>query len=48
MFADVMCVYCLGVFAESTAVCPECDEYDGIMPLQKAVRYLNLDLNDYI
>ena len=41
MFNDVMCVYCQGVF-------PECDEYDGIMPLKQAIEYLGLDINDYL
>lgn len=46
MFEDVMCVYCEGVFV-NVAVCPECNEYDGLMPLTRAVEYLNLDINDY-
>jgi hypothetical protein len=48
MFNDVMCVYCQGVFVDGTAVCPECDEYDGLMPLKKAIDYLGLDINDYL
>lgn len=44
---DVMCVYCEGVFTDTTAVCPECNEYDGLMPLTKAVDYLGLDIRDY-
>lgn len=45
---DVMCVYCNGVYVDSTAVCPECNEYDGMMPLQRAISYLDLDPNDYL
>lgn len=48
MYNDLMCVYCEGVFTDNVSVCPECDEYDGLMPLQKAVRYLNLDINNYL
>jgi hypothetical protein len=48
MFEDVMCVYCQGVFADGTVICSECDEYDGMMPLQQAIRYLDLDPNDYL
>lgn len=47
MFNDVMCVYCEGVFVDGTAVCPECNEYDGLMPLGKAVEYLGLDADNY-
>ena len=48
MYNDLMCVYCEGVFTDNVSVCPECDEYDGLMPLQNAVRYLNLDINNYL
>lgn len=48
MFNDVMCVYCQGVFPDTTVVCSECDEYDGLMPLKQAIEYLGLDINDYL
>ena len=48
MYNDVMCVYCQGVFTDNVSVCPECDEYDGLMPIQVAIRNLNLDPNDYL
>lgn len=44
---DVMCVYCEGVFTSDTVVCQNCNEYDGMMPLDKAIDYLNLDPNDF-
>lgn len=44
---DKMCVYCYGVFAPDTVVCPNCDELDGLLPLTKAIEYENLDPNDY-
>jgi hypothetical protein len=45
---DLMCVYCEGIYTGDTVVCPSCNEYDGMMPLVKAVDYLNLDPNDYL
>lgn len=44
---DRMCVYCSGVFTPDTFVCPNCSEYDGMMPLNEAIPYLDLDPNDY-
>ena len=44
---DKMCVYCESVFTSDTIVCPNCNEYDGMMPLEKAVDYLDLDPNDF-
>jgi hypothetical protein len=44
---DKMCVYCESVFTPDTIVCPNCGEYDGMMPLGNAIEYLNLDPNDY-
>ena len=43
-----MCVYCEGVFTGDTIVCPNCGEYDGMMPLTDAVEYLSLDPNDFL
>lgn len=45
---DKMCVYCESVFTSDTVVCPSCNEYDGMMDLDKAIDYLNLDPNDYL
>jgi hypothetical protein len=45
---DKMCVYCEGVFTSDTVVCPNCNEYDGLMPLDNAIEYLNLDPNDFL
>lgn len=44
---DKMCVYCEGVFTSDTVVCPNCDELDGLLPLETAIEYLNLDPNDF-
>jgi hypothetical protein len=44
---DKMCVYCESVFTSDTVVCHNCNEYDGLMPLEKAIDYLNLDPNDF-
>lgn len=44
---DVMCVYCESVFTSDTVVCVQCNEYDGMMPLDKAIVYLGLDPNDF-
>jgi hypothetical protein len=45
---DKMCVYCESVFTSDTVVCPNCDELDGLLPLETAIDYLNLDPNDYL
>ena len=45
---DKMCVYCESVFTSDTIVCHNCNEYDGMMPLEQAIDYLNLDPNDFI
>jgi hypothetical protein len=44
---DKMCVYCESVFTSDTVVCHNCNEYDGMMPLENAIDYLNLDPNDF-
>jgi hypothetical protein len=44
---DKMCVYCESVFTNDTIVCHNCNEYDGMMPLDKGIDYLNLDPNDF-
>jgi hypothetical protein len=44
---DKMCVYCEGVFTGDTIVCPNCNELDGLLPLEKAIDYLSLDPSDY-
>lgn len=45
---DKMCVYCESVFTSDTIVCHNCNEYDGMMPLENAIEYLNLDPNDFL
>jgi hypothetical protein len=45
---DKMCVYCESVFSPDTIVCHNCNEYDGMMALDQAIDYLNLDPNDFI
>ena len=42
-----MCVYCEAVFTSDTIVCHNCNEYDGMMALDQAIDYLNLDPNDF-
>jgi hypothetical protein len=44
---DKMCVYCESVYSPDTIVCHYCNEYDGLMDLDKAIDYLNLDPNDF-
>ena len=44
---DVMCVYCEGVFTSDTVVCPNCNELDGMLPLEQAITYLDLDPADF-
>ena len=44
---DLICVYCSGVYTDSTVVCPSCNEYDGMMPLAKGIEYLDLDPADF-
>lgn len=41
-----MCVYCQEVFVD-VFVCPNCKEYDGMMPVKQAIEYLDLDPNDF-
>jgi hypothetical protein len=45
---DKMCVYCESVYSPDTIMCHWCDEYKGLMPLEDAIEYLNLDPNDYL
>jgi RNA polymerase subunit RPABC4/transcription elongation factor Spt4 len=42
-----MCVYCEGVFTPDTAVCPTCNEYDGLTRFDKAIEILGLDPADF-
>ena len=37
---DSVCVFCLGVFAPDTVVCPTCYDYKGMMPIDNAKEYL--------
>lgn len=43
MNEKVMCVYCETVYEVDTIVCPDCREYDGMMPVSQAIEYLDLD-----
>jgi hypothetical protein len=45
---DTICAFCLGIYASDTIVCPRCDEYKGIMPLNKeTLNYLGEDLEEW-
>jgi hypothetical protein len=44
---DLMCIYCEGVYTSDTIVCHNCNEYKGLMPLDSAIDYLDLDPNDF-
>jgi hypothetical protein len=44
---DLMCVFCEAVWDSDTYVCFSCDEYKGLMPLNKAVEYLGLPIGDF-
>jgi hypothetical protein len=41
-----ICVYCYGV--TYAYVCPNCNEYDGLMPILDAEEYLGEDLTEYL
>jgi hypothetical protein len=43
----MFCVYCYGYFGADTFVCPNCNEYDGMMSLGEAETYLGEDLGEY-
>lgn len=43
----MFCVYCYNVYGADTYVCPECNEYDGLMELKDAESYLGEDLSEY-
>jgi hypothetical protein len=30
----MVCVYCSNLYTEGITVCPECNEYDGMMPVK--------------
>jgi hypothetical protein len=30
----MFCVYCSNLYTEGITVCPECNEYDGMMPVK--------------
>ena len=32
----IVCVFCENVYPEGTIVCPECDEYKGMLPVVEA------------
>lgn len=37
---DSVCVFCMGVYAPDTVICPTCYDYKGLMPFDKAEEYL--------
>ena len=39
--SESVCVYCLNIVNDY--VCPHCNEYDGLMPLDQAKSYLGED-----
>lgn len=39
----MICVFCLNEYPEDTFVCPECNEYKGLMPINEAREYLQDD-----
>jgi|688.fasta_scaffold88247_7 hypothetical protein len=39
----LMCVFCESVFDGNIQVCPECNDYKGLMTLGSAITYLELD-----
>lgn len=41
-----ICVYCYGT--TYAYVCPECNEYDGLMTILDAEGYLGEDLTEYL
>jgi hypothetical protein len=45
---DKMCVYCQSVYSPDTIVCNWCKEYDGMMDLDRAIEYLDLDPNEFV
>jgi RNA polymerase subunit RPABC4/transcription elongation factor Spt4 len=47
MFKNV-CVYCENQYPESVMVCPECNDYKGLMPMREAIIYLDLDVEDFM
>lgn len=45
---DTICIYCMAIYAPDTIVCNGCDEYKGIMPLNKeTLDYLGEDLDEW-
>lgn len=44
---DVMCTFCGQVFTPDTYMCWKCNEYKGLMPLDEAVAYLDLPIEDF-
>lgn len=41
-----ICVFCGNVW-DDVMVCPECNEYKGLMPLAEGIKYDGLDPEDY-
>ena len=36
MQEDKVCVFCENIYSPSTFVCPECNDYKGLMPITEA------------
>jgi hypothetical protein len=41
-----ICVYCYGIVSDY--ICWDCKEYDGVMTVASAEKYLKEDLTDYL
>ena len=44
--SNVICVFCEQVWSE-VFVCPDCNEYKGLMPLKEGIDYMGLDADDF-
>jgi len=39
-----ICAFCMNVWSADTRICPSCNEYKGLMPLNReTLEYLDLD-----
>ena len=43
---DVVCVFCEGIYAPDTVICHNCEDYKGIMPMDKAEAYLGIKFEE--
>lgn len=45
---DVICAFCMTTYAPDTYLCSWCDEYKGIMPINKeTLTYLGVDPEEW-